>query len=212
MPTSRNMPTLPACVPTMRYPPESARFLEGTAPAQVIRKDSSSIKRNAEAMIFQTSGDYGRWYTDPNSDAVKLGLGKIPQQEPRRVYKKSAPIIPESTTRLESARLGTPMMLSYDNNASYNTTKLRNTGSAENFKDTWSSGVSSSSRQSGSQNTKTQYFETLKQLDKQFSRQSRKDLFAATLAEPTEKEQIHVVAASHHAAQSSKVWSDRLRL
>lgn len=216
MPTSRNVPTLPACVPTMRYPPESSRFLEGTAPTQVIKKDAHSVQRNAEARIHQTSGDYGRWYTDPNSDAVKLGFGRIPKQEPRRVYKAPAKApVTENVQRFESARLGTPMMLLHDTNASYsNTRSLKNTASSDNnFNNTWSSDVpSSSSRGGGSTATKAQYYETLKQLDKQFSRQSRKDLFAATQAERSMSEQIHVVAASHQAAQASKVWGDKLRL
>ncbi|RYG64614.1 hypothetical protein EON64_13600, partial [archaeon] len=63
-PTARNRMTLPQSIPQFRLPPPSERFLQGTRSTQVIKKDERSLKRNAEQIVFQTSGEIGQYYYD----------------------------------------------------------------------------------------------------------------------------------------------------
>lgn len=71
-PTERNQMTLPANVPQFRHPPDSERFLAGIRSTQIIKKDDRSIHRNAEQIVFQTTGEIGLHFHGIEPEPLKL--------------------------------------------------------------------------------------------------------------------------------------------
>lgn len=179
----------------MRYPPESQRFLAGTTCTQQIKNDDRAQRRLADQMVMQTSGEYGKFLVDTDSKAVKLNSGKIPSQTIKRSQPETTSTFfdtKENSDRFLSARPGTGMDLTFNRSKSELFANTRNSYTAAN-------------------NSRTQYMETLKTLDRQFDRGSRKDLFAASLPLRSNKEQIYTVTGNHFSAQQSKVWTEKLR-
>ncbi len=84
---------------------------------QRVFHDDRAQKRLADQMSMQTSGEYGKFLIDTDSKAIKLNCGKIPNQIVKRAPKPQ-PEFKETTDRYYSARLGTPMDLTFNRDTS----------------------------------------------------------------------------------------------
>lgn len=77
VPTPRNTPT-PSTVPQYRYSEDTRPFAPTSS--VIIAKDDKSIRRNAQQLFYQTSGDYGKFLLDIQPERVRLNMQ--PRQDP----------------------------------------------------------------------------------------------------------------------------------
>lgn len=202
--TSRNAPTLPCSVPVLRHPPLSDRYNRVTAPTRLIGTDARAERRNADQIMLQTSGEVGRFYVDPEPEAVKLGRTLLKQParhsdtnsyETTAQSEFSKPATARSgdmSGRMESCRTGRSTERS-----SFEDSSFRNsTGTGYN--------------NAGLASTNT-YVSTLQNLDKTFSNVNRRDLFAASLPGRPAQELVWCAANNNRGAQATKTWAQRLR-
>lgn len=71
-PTSRNQSTLPVSIPDHRFVPLTERYINHTKSSPQILFGDKADKRNADQIIYTTSGEIGKFYIDSEPKAVKL--------------------------------------------------------------------------------------------------------------------------------------------
>ena len=71
-PTSRNQSTLPVSIPDHRHVPLTERYINHTKSSPQILFGDKADKRNADQIIYTTSGEIGKFYIDSEPKAVKL--------------------------------------------------------------------------------------------------------------------------------------------
>lgn len=207
--TSRNTLTLPCSVPIIRHPPPTERFLRVTSPTKLIGDDHRAEKRNADQIVYQTSGEIGRFYIDPESQGAKLG--KKPLQPIRRTLEPKFNLgmsFPEPTRSTPQLQDSQPAASQRSPASSRLNTERLLTGRDTERGATHDSFASSSQR--GPMDS-SQYLATLKQLDRTFSNTSRRDLFAASMPSRPPQELVWCAANNNKGAQASKSWAERLR-
>jgi hypothetical protein len=174
-----------------------------TAPTKLIGDDGRAERRNADQIMFQTSGEVGRFYIDPESQGVKLGKSPLkpikhsiePQFNLGMSFPEPARAVPPSSSRSNaSSRLGDGDFLQQSSRIS-----ARN----ESF-------TSSGTMPQGRLNS-AQYMATLQTLDRSFSNINRRDLFAASMPSRSAQELVWCAANNNKGAQASKTWAERLR-
>lgn len=72
--TSRNQPTFPATIPQYRHVPPPEEFLIKSTCTKLIQDDDRALRRNADQIVRQTSGDYGKYHIDTESSVVRLTM------------------------------------------------------------------------------------------------------------------------------------------
>jgi hypothetical protein len=201
--TARNVPTWPANVPQFRHPPDSERFLRGTRPTPGATScwPSSNHRaqvRNADQMVHQTSGDYGKFLYDTDSRAVKLNKGTM---NPRPSELAATRAAAESAAALGSSR----GMARSSNSATQRTARsdlsARSSGGG--------GGAISSHRAPPVEYTAVS---ALRELDSAFSRKNRRDLIAATLPLRSDHELILSATSGNLQQLQSKPWAEKLRV
>jgi len=240
-PTERNQMTHPANVPQFRHPPDSERFLAGTKSTQIIKKDDRSIHRNAEQIVYQTSGEVGLHFHGIEPEPLKLN------RRPLKHAKLYHPPIPSTFTtsslnpnyQLPTQTISNQAPPTNSNNATATNNPMpettlgtgrssRLTETARTARSEWSDAPNSyrSNPQTNrdyknqnsnfatttfSQTSDNRYVQTLQSLDTAFARRSRRDLFQASLPPKPQYELVWLATANDRAAQQSKPWAGKLR-
>jgi hypothetical protein len=232
--------TLPANVPQFRHPPDSERFLAGTKSTQTIKKDDRSIHRNAEQIVFQTSGEVGLHFHGIEPEPLRLN------RRPLKHGKLYHPPVPSTfTTNSLNPNYQLPSQITnatQNNSTNNNTIPETNLGTgrsshltetARTVRSEWSDVPSSyrSNPHTGrgnfnnnnyqshknfntitfNQTSDNRYVQTLQSLDTAFARRSRRDLFQASLPPKPQYELVWLATANDRAAQQSKPWAGKLR-
>lgn len=76
VPTTRNLPTLPASIPQYRYPPVSERSENLFRSRPMGLTGCTADKRHADQIVYQTSGEWGKFLT--NNDNADVRLKPVP--------------------------------------------------------------------------------------------------------------------------------------
>lgn len=202
--TSRNLPTLPASVPQFRHVPDTPNFLSGTTNSKLIGSDERSLLRNAHNIVNLTSGEYGRFLLESETKSVRLNqsthrqinysgtwTGKNPnpasqvEQRETNIYQSFKSDVDDDITTKDGIKL-----------KANNTYKMNTTGSFGN--------------PSGDPK-KTVYIDTLNSLDQFFNKQNKRDLYAASLPNRSQREQRYTAMDNHKSSEDSKGWALSLR-
>jgi hypothetical protein len=187
-PTERNQMTHPANVPKYRHVPDSEDFIKGCSSTKVIKTDDKALQRNAQAVVFQTSGDYGKHYLGMDPPLLKLQkTGISPAQTVSR----------QSTWRPENYRAAASDVTA---RSDVSESLMTDRSSLQSFRDDFNN------NQGGSM-----YAKTLKNLDKTFDRRAKKDLLAATIPTKSAQELVWCATSNDHNAQHTKHWAFYLR-
>lgn len=188
-PTSRNAQSLPASVPQFRHPPDSERYLNGIKSKVQIKSDEASLKRNAEQVVFQTSGEIGKFLIDYD-EGTKLNMQPLRRYKPQVVHKtcQDSSIIRQTAREVGTSRNNTARTEQSNNSISF-----------------------CSSGNYGGTTSQETYLETLNKLDKAFDKWNRRDLFAASLPAKQEHEQRWTATSNHQSSLQSKHWAEKLR-
>ena len=223
--TARNQMTLPASVPLYRHPPDTPHFVQGCHSTQLVRADDKAVRRNADAVMRQTSGEVGFHYLGFDPEPIRLL--KKPVREPH-VHT----VVPKTHEAFYSSISGN----NNNNNvasssSSHNNQSARGEGrtSARSLPATgrsidsrWSNEYSrpSTTREEStphvhttafSEHKREQFKQTLRTLDSSFGSQSRKDLFAASQPPKPIQEMVWVATSNNHSALQGRHWSNKLR-
>lgn len=187
-PTERNQMSVPANVPKYRHLPDSADFVKGSSSTKVIKTDDNALTRNAQSIVFQTSGDYGKHYLGIDPPVLKLQKTGI---SPAQTISRQSPWKPENFRAAASdvtARSDISESLMTDRS------------SLQSFREDFHNNHGGS-----------MYAKTLKTLDKSFDRRVKKDLMAATAPTKSAHELVLCATSNDHNAQHTKHWAFYLR-
>lgn len=198
-PTSRNQMTLPANVPKYRRPPDTERFMQGCTSTIRVKTDDRAMKRYADQVVHQTSGEIGQHY---------LGF------TPENVRTHMKPL--NSTTSLGGSKVKD---YSYANDIPSNSYVAHTDRSSEGWMSTRSNVTDAPSTQRSNLNsardgfydTGNKYLNTLNSLDKTFGRRAKKDLYTASLPTRSAQELVFCATSNQHSALQSKAWQLKLR-
>lgn len=199
--------TLPANVPAFRHVPDSDRYLRGTSSTKVIKNDDHSFVRNAQQVMYQTSGEVGYHYLGFDPEPIRMN--KKPLQDP---YVHTS--IPK-----DHSRLFLPAANSQNPNHSEDYGRsLTNRSIGNSAREPFASGRSINSDFSTTfqatqtfSNPREKFAHTLNNLDASFDRQKRRDLFVASLPPKPMQELVGVATSNNHSAMQSMPWVLRLR-
>lgn len=207
-PTERNQMTLPSNVPLYRKPPDTERFLAGTRPTQMIKKDDKAIQRNAQQLVFQTSGEIGAFhYGLEKSDVEKWNKKPLSQQTIlANTYVKPV----SSDQSVSTARSGRQESGRIETGRSGWTESMPNTerSGQMSFRDHTGHNYGSTD---GMNTSRSKYIQTLHNLDPSFGRKARGDLIIATQPPKPKQELVWLATANDRYALQSKPWALKLR-
>lgn len=188
--------TLPANVPKYRRPPDTERFITGAKPTQIIKRDEHSLKRNAEQIVFQTSGEIGVHYYGFETEAYKLNKQPLRNTSKASLFKTNFQPENNPSNTINSYR--DPLESSRSPQLS----------KRSDYSDPFVSARDSYRENSTNEN---KYIYTLKHLDKSFDRKTRRDLVIASLPSKPNQELIWCASSINKSAQQSKNWTEKLR-
>lgn len=204
--TARNQPTAPASIPQYRHVPLTDRFVNGMKSTVQIHTDERSLHRNADQIVRQTSGDYGKYHIDTESSVVRLNMtASRPIVTPFSLEPKSRLINKAAVDPSQSMPLDT-----FDK--SFRSTKdpiIMEKKPLETGRSTSRDLTARESSRSGVDGLP--YLATLQRLDESFGRQSQKDLLAATKPPRSDQELRWSAISNHRCAQQSEGWAGGLR-
>lgn len=201
IPTARNIPTLPMSIPQFRHPPDTPSYTEGMKSKPLRRTGSGADRKNADQMMFQTSGDYGKYLIVKNGNHKTLTKNSM-QNSMQSIQKRP------STTSLAVHSS------SEQNNRGISTARP---GTSINKSDRISN-----SRQTGLQpigkpalgetrHPKTLFLETKLALDKTFERHNHFNLMAASMSDRPDWEQRMYGTQNAIEYQKGLLWMRNLR-
>lgn len=235
-PTERNQMTLPAAVPKFRHVPDSERYKRVTSSTVLIKRDEGALKRNAEQIVFQTSGEIGRFTLGIEPENLRILKKPLrnksdysytsSKDDNRNHHTQSSQDLTNTNSNMNQATNTT----NYNRNDGYDTSRLTQRDSA---RDNLSTGRSNNSFNSSLTSPSTtsrnpfgntfnstssshsgnvdRYRQTLQSLDNSFSRREKRDLLAAA----GQTQPVHVVpwsaATNQHEFLQSKPWVLKLR-
>eukprot|EP01038_Epipyxis_sp_PR26KG_P011341 gene11341-15206_t len=230
--TARNSPTLPRSIPKQQRPPDSERFIMQTKPKPLPRADDEKgMKRNAEAIVYQTSGEYGLFLVDTESTVEKLNrTGIIPAMTLRQgsIKPSSARMSARIQDVADNIALwnGTPSAV-YSNHSNHLTQPIQindsrtehrkpysNLNQSQNYADHALAISQGNLKSSGIVDPHTKMRETLQNLDKNFNKNNKNDLQAVLNSEKPlalRQELGWAVARNNRGQEYSKNWAYRLR-
>lgn len=191
-PTERNRMTVPANVPKYRHLPDTQEYLKGCSSTKLIKEDDKALRRNTDAIVFQTSGDYGQHYLGIETKTLRLqrkGISPAQTMMTRTMEQRQRKVEFEPQTTQQSARSDISGSL------------LTDRSSIQSFREEFNN---------KNINSET-YTKTLNNLDKAFDRRAKKDLVAATLPKKSTQELVWCGTSNEHNALQSKPWADYLR-
>jgi hypothetical protein len=212
IPTERNRMSLPASVPNHRHPPDTAHFLEGCRSTQIVKVDDRACRRNAEAIMRQTSGEVGFHYL--GIDPEPLRLMKKPLREPH-VHTIVAKTHDAFYSSINSDKSQNNSISARENARKASARSMPSTGRSIDSR--WSNEYSHSSARenptshASSDSKREKFAQTLRTLDSSFGSQGRRDLFAASQPTKPMHEMVWVATSNNHAALQSRSWSNKLR-
>jgi hypothetical protein len=119
--------TLPANVPQFRKPPDTERFLAGMSCTQVIKKDGHSMHRNAEQVVYQTSGEIG--FHTLGFPTEQSRLNSQPLRQHAKMYH---PPVPSSFTCNSLTKPLSASQQSFANTTDFNITRNSNNNNSDN--------------------------------------------------------------------------------
>lgn len=200
-PTERNRVNVPASIPKYRHPPDSERFLAGTRSVVRAQRDDRSLRRNAEQIVYQTSGEVGSYYYGVEPEFVHLN--RQPLEATRRghdLFSASKTAVPPaeatgskcspwaSSRSNQSARFSD---YSTDKRSAYSTPR--------------------SQRQGYDQLTQEKLNWTLTNLNPSFERHARYDLLAASQPRKPVQESVWSATGNYQEYLNGKPWMLKLR-
>lgn len=210
-PTERNQMTLPANVPFYRHLPDTDRFLAGTRSTQLVRTDDAAQRKNAVAILHKTSGEVGLHYLGIDPEPIRILKKPLREPFPHRSVVKTYDHL--YVTRNEENQSARATARSKPDSGRWTALEsARNNNHQHNYSPsgslarTWGTSTSS-----GAEQKREQFFQTLSTLDKSFNRQSRRDLFVASLPPKPMHELVSVATSHNHSAMQSKGWAEKLR-
>jgi hypothetical protein len=214
--------TLPLSIPQHRHVPPSERFVRGTRSTQLIKKDEHSQKRNAEQIVFQASGEIGKYYYGIESKATRLmyqPLVKNLYQPSSSTQYLTASQTSSSSASLRSARESTQSVASPEQSSA----RLSNFSARDVCTDNTPHkacspvvvGAGTHTRTSqGPGPGKERVLQTLGMLDRSFKASDRNDLRAAATAGARgnkSQEAVWSATGSFHEHMHAKPWILKLR-
>jgi len=234
--TSRNQQTLPASIPQFRHSPPTERFLQTTTCTKLVRNDEAGIRRNADQIVRQTSGEYGKYLIEPDSSAIRLNMTASRPSQATFSLEKPLSIntnqthsnpynatsrIPKEPILLEQNPRGSirTARSAYGNTSARQDTARSDASNSIIFKNTSNNDPFSNSNNNTNNmnsnnnlnNSSNLYLSTLSHLDGAFDRRSQRDLFAASLPPKAEQQLRWVAIGNHKCAQQSEGWAGSLR-
>lgn len=192
--------TVPASIPKYRNPTPSERFLCGTRSTQLIKSDDGSLRRNAEAIVHQTSGEVGQHYFGIQSPALRMKM----QPPPRPSYEQAAVAVPAPEAVPQSASPWSSRAPSARSEQC--TPRSQRSPLQQQQQQAWD-------RDSAIPSAREVFRSTLHSLDPAFTTRARADLFAASQPRRPAGGQLQVqgATANYQEFQNSKAWMGRLR-
>ena len=184
----------------MRHPPPTARYMRVTSSTQLIHNDDKALKRNADQIRLQTSGEIGRFYVDARTKSDRLNRsGNMVSEEYGR---------PSTSNPLSS----NSRHLNHDYSHQKVSSDARNSSVilGDSPRLITSSRCNRPSTVGGNL-TSSSLMGTLKTLDRTFGNNNRRDIVAASKPERADVELVWTVTSNHRAAMQSNPWADKLR-
>jgi hypothetical protein len=191
-PTNRNRMTLPANVPSYRHVPDSERYLRKTSSTRVIKTDEESVKRNAQQVMYQTSGEIGFHYLGFDPEPIRLNKKplrstSVVKSVPKEKFASSANDHSSDGERYLTER--------YTERSALSTGRSMGNDFTPSFT-----------------NQRERFAHTLLNLDPSFDRQRRRDLFVASMPPKPMQELVGVATSNNHSAMQSLPWVLKLRI
>lgn len=189
--------SVPASIPQFRHPPDPEHFVVGTKSTQLIRGDDRSKIRNAQQLMYQTSGEIGHHYFGLPTPAMKLKMQPL-QGSNRSPVPSNSTAMNASDTSMNIQSPTTSRSARLTSSRRDDNVYTQSNPFIQSFVDTRSP-IDSARLKS-----------TLNSLDKSFDRRARSDLIAAV--QPSSPQGGNWSAATNYKEfQNSKQWILKLR-
>lgn len=170
----------------------------------MIGSNERSLVRNAHNIVSLTSGEYGKFLLESETKAVRLNQSNHRPINISGTWTGKNPN-PESQVEQRETYIYQAFKSDVDNDI---TTKE---GIKLKANDSYKLSKTASFGNPSGELRKTIYVDTLNTLDQHFNKQNRRDLYAASLPDRSQREQRYTAMDNHKSSEDSKGWALSLR-
>lgn len=207
-------------MPLYRHPPDTDRFIRGMQSTQVIKTGDRALRRNAEQIALQTSGEIGLHYCGIEPEAIRMNRKPLPVSRSNNLH--------ASTKTEETFGASARNSLEYDysnhlDNSQQPATSARSNGDKSSRFGDRDDGLMSNRSANNMNQSKlddsayfnssgNKFLDTIKTLDKSFDRRAKRNLFLASLPPETGyKDMRYATTSNNYSSMQSKSWTLQLR-
>eukprot|EP01039_Chlorochromonas_danica_P007947 gene7947-8767_t len=204
-PTERNRVNVPASIPKYRHPPDSERFLAGTRSVVRAQRDDRSLRRNAEQLFYQTSGEVGSYYYGVEPEFMHLNRKPLEATTRRGhdLFSANKTAGPPAESAATTISKDSPWASSRSNQSARFSDYSMEKRSAYS--------TPRSQRQGNEHVTQEKLNWTLTNLNPSFERHARYDLMAASQPRKPVQESVWSATGNYQEYLNGKPWMLKLR-